>query len=133
MKDLRKFSVLVYFLALGLSVPFLNFNVTFSVALGGAIGIANLSILGTMLSKLLNPNSTTSNMAGVISTLLFGARFLIIAFIFYFFVEAGLINFIALIAGLSITVVSIFIWSFAIAPRYVPPFDANILKERSIV
>lgn len=133
MKNLRSFSVLVYFLALALSAVFQNFNVTFSVALGGFISIANLSILGNMLSKLLNPNGTTSNLAGAVSTLLFGARFLVIAFIFFIFADAGWIDFIALLAGLSVTVLSIFIWSFAIAPRFEPAFDANISSERSSV
>ncbi len=132
MKDLRRFTILIYFLAVGLSVPLQNFNITFSVALGGAISIANLSILGNMLSKLLNP-VTSSRLAGAVSTALFAVRFLVIAFIFFIFADAGLIDFIALLAGLSVTVLSIFIWSLAVAPGLEPAFDANTLNEKSRV
>lgn len=130
MKDLRRFSILMYFLALALSILFQNFNITFSVALGGAISIANLSILGLILSRLLHPK-LASGLAGALSTALFALRFLIIAFIFFIFAKAGMIDFIALIAGLSVTVLSIFIWSFSFAPRFEPAFDTNTLNEKS--
>ena len=133
MKDLRRFSILVYFLALGLSVPFQNFNVTFSVALGGAISIANMSLLQSLLSKMLKPDANSS-LAGAVSSAFFFIRFAVISLVFFIFANAGWINFIALLAGLSITVLSIFIWSFAVAPGfYKPALGANTLNEKTSV
>jgi len=131
MKDLRRLSALVYFLALGLSIAFNNFNITFSIALGGAISLANFSLLNSMMSKLLDPEAG-SGMAGAVSSAFFFIRFIVIALVFFAFANAGWINFIALLAGLSVTVLSIFIWSLAIGSGLLKPaFGAGSFNGKS--
>ncbi|VAX19657.1 hypothetical protein MNBD_NITROSPINAE03-1072 [hydrothermal vent metagenome] len=130
MKDLRRLSAIVYFLALGLSLAFDDFNITFSTALGGAISLGNLSLLNSLMSRLLDPESS-SGMAGAVSSAFFFVRFIVIGLVFFIFANAGWINFIALLCGLSVTVLSIFIWSLSIGLGLKPALGSETLAGKT--
>ncbi len=113
---MRRFSALIYILVFLASIPFLNFYITFSVAFGGAICLGNMACLETLLARLLGPE-TNPGPAEMMTSALLHLRFIFIAGALYIFMDAGWINFPALIIGLSVTVVSIFTWFFLINPE----------------
>lgn len=108
-KRLRRTLVILYLLAVVVTLPFAHFNVTFSVALGGAIALANFLYLERFLGKIFS-TQVSSPLAQGATTFSFVFRFGLIAVLIHQFTLAGKINFPALLAGLSITFIAIMAW-----------------------
>jgi hypothetical protein len=105
-RDLKVFSALVYVIAILVAMVSSRFEILFSVALGGAFAIANLAYL-VKLSAIILSNRVNPGSARILTALTFYARFALMAFAVYYFTKSGWINFPALIAGFSVTVISI--------------------------
>ncbi len=108
-KGLRRTFVILYLLAIAVTLPFSHFNVSFSVALGGAIALGNFVYLERFLGKIFATQISPPVAQGV-TIFLFIFRFALIAVLIHQFTVAGKIHFPALLAGLSITFIAIMTW-----------------------
>jgi len=114
--DLRRFCVVLYAIMVAGSVLFHRFDVTFSVALGGAVAFINLRFLERFLNTVLR-NTDSPSAARFLMMLSFYTRFDALAVALYICAAAGWINFAALAFGLSLTALSIFTWFLAFGRR----------------
>jgi len=107
-RGLVRLSGWVYLLSIALSAHSLDFRVTFSVALGGAIALFNLVALERFLYRILS-GGANPGAARVMASFSFYARFGLTAVALSFFMTAGWVNAPALLVGLSVGVISIFL------------------------
>ena len=119
-KGLRRTFVSLYILAVAVTLPFAHFNISFSVALGGAIALANFMYLERFLGKVFDTQVSPPVAQGA-AIFSFIFRFGLIAVLIHQFTIAGKIHFPALIAGLSITFIAIMAWH-----------GMSLLKQNSI-
>ena len=111
-RGLRWFCVVLYIVMIACSLAFHRFEISFSVALGGAVAILNFAYLERFLPTVLG-KSASAQAAGFATMVSFYFRFMVLAAAIYYFTVAGWVHFAALCAGLSVTAVSVFLWFFA--------------------
>ncbi len=107
---IRLSSLGVYILALIAAGITGGIEIIYSVAFGGACAMVNLRSIERFTGKVLSPENLNPSVAKVVAIFSFYIRFTLFAVALYLSVEAGLIHFMALAAGLSVTTVGIFTW-----------------------
>jgi len=112
---LRRFCVLTFGITLLATAPFASFSVSFSVALGGALALLNLTYLEKSLVIILVPDANAA-VARFMAALSFYARLAVIAAVTLAFARTGWLHFPAFIAGLSVTVIGILSRFFLFSP-----------------
>ncbi len=114
---MRRCYGILYFLAVAATIPFNRTDISFSVALGGGIAFGNLLYLERFLGAILSEKVPAQSARGM-AVVSFFVRFILIAIAIVLFMNADVINAPALIAGLSITLLSIVVWFLLIGRHF---------------
>lgn len=115
--SLKWFSVVVYLLSILITIPFSRFDVTFSVAFGGAVALSGLFYMEHFLGIILS-GKVSAPLARGLSIFSFYFRLAVIGFVTYKMLTSGILHVPSLLAGLSVTVFSIFAWHLLFGGKY---------------